>query len=123
MPTANSKSTVEFSKRPRRNTTEGEKRLWRELRDFKLHYGLHVRRQAPIGVYVADFAIQSVKLIIEVDGEHHFMPEAIQRDAKRDAWFTGQGYEIIRFTTGDLDEIAACIDTILANPRLKPLLI
>ncbi len=94
--------------------TEGERQLWSELREFRRLYGVHVRRQAPIGMYVADFVIHEDKLVIEVDGQHHFTPEGIRRDARRDAWFTSQGYRTIRMTTGDLaDAFDGCVEEVL----------
>jgi len=113
-PTGNRPSTVRRARSLRNNATEGEKRLWSELRQFKRHYGLHVRRQVPIGRYIADFAIQSCRLVIEVDGEFHFEPERLLSDAKRDAWLKTQGYRIIRINTGELSEnFDGCIETIL----------
>jgi very-short-patch-repair endonuclease len=115
---ANPPKTISRAQALRRNMTEGEKKLWRELREFKRLHGIHVRRQAPIGQYVADFAILSVKLIVEVDGEHHFTADGMARDARRDAWFSSQGFVTVRFNTGDLDELTACVETILRHPRI-----
>ncbi len=99
--------------------TDGERRLWNELRDFRRHYGVHVRRQAPIGRYVVDFVIQERKLIIEVDGEHHQIPEQRERDVARDAWLRAQGYEIMRLHSGEVwNELQACIETILRKARI-----
>lgn len=98
----------------RKKITLGEARLWSELREFRKRYGLHVRKQVPIGSYVVDFAIQSRKLIVEVDGEHHFEAAQMARDEKRDAWFRQAGYRVLRFSTGDLaDSFEGCIDAIL----------
>jgi very-short-patch-repair endonuclease len=56
-------------RRLRRDMTEAEKRLWRELREFG---GPHrFRRQHPIGRYVVDFACPAAKLVIELDGGQH----------------------------------------------------
>ena len=96
------------------NMTDGERKLWSELRQFRRLYGLHVRRQAPIGPFIADFAIHSLRLVIEVDGEHHFSPEGMHRDARRDAWLSREGYKTLRFTTGDLENaFDGCIEEIL----------
>jgi very-short-patch-repair endonuclease len=98
----------------RRNMTEGEKKLWSELREWRRLYGLHVRKQVPMGPYIADFAIHSKNLIIEVDGEHHFTPDGIVRDQRRDVWFAAQGYKTIRMTTGELsDSFDGCVEEIM----------
>ncbi|MBE7217702.1 MAG: DUF559 domain-containing protein [Caulobacteraceae bacterium] len=74
--------------------TLGERKLWAVLR----RTDLHVRRQAPIGRYIADFAIHGVGLVIEVDGPHHDLPDRAIRDAERDAWLALQGYRVLRFS-------------------------
>ncbi|EDQ34190.2 hypothetical protein HPDFL43_14372 [Hoeflea phototrophica DFL-43] len=99
--------------------TEGEKRLWSELRGFKRLYGLHVRKQVPIGPFVADFAIHSAKLVIEVDGEHHFTRQGMANDKRRDEWLKNAGYRVVRFNTGELsDTFDGCIEQILRELEL-----
>ena len=49
-----------------RNATEVERTLWRALRSMRLP--VKVRRQHPIGRYIADFAVPAHKLVIEIDG-------------------------------------------------------
>ncbi|RNC94726.1 MAG: endonuclease domain-containing protein [Oricola sp.] len=98
----------------RRNMTDGERRLWVELREFRKRYGVHVRRQAPVGPYITDFAIHDLKLVIEVDGQHHFEPARIARDRQRDDWLKGQGYKVLRFNTGELDDsFDGCVEEIM----------
>lgn len=95
--------------------TDGERRLWLELREFRRWYGVHVRRQVPIGRYVADFAIHEQRLVIEVDGEHHFEADRMAKDGHRDDWFGSQGYRVLRFNTGELsDSFEGCVEEILA---------
>ncbi|MDZ7823425.1 MAG: endonuclease domain-containing protein [Ahrensia sp.] len=83
------------------------------MRDLRKTHGIHFRRQAPIGPFVVDFAVQKHKLILEVDGEHHFTPDAEGQDQHRDKWLNKAGYRVLRFTTGDLDDLEACINTVL----------
>jgi very-short-patch-repair endonuclease len=94
--------------------TEGERKLWSELKEFRRWYDVHVRRQAPIGPYVVDFAIHEQKLVIEVDGEHHFTTEGLVRDGRRDTWLENIGYRVLRFSTGELSEsFDGCVQEIL----------
>ncbi len=104
----------------RREMTGPEKILWAELRKLDLH----VRRQVPMGGYIADFAIHSAKLIIEVDGARHDLPENELHDALRDAWFTSQGYSTLRVRNSaildDLNGVIALIkSTALSSSRGK----
>ena len=106
--------TISRAQALRRNMTDGERRLWSDLREFRRHYGIHVRKQAPIGPYIADFAIHSAKIVIEVDGEFHFEPERMAKDRVRDMWLAGQGYRVVRMSTGDLETAYdGCIEEIL----------
>ncbi|MEM0900537.1 MAG: DUF559 domain-containing protein [Pseudomonadota bacterium] len=89
------------SRKMRKELNGGEARLWSELRRLRADYGIHVRRQVPIGPYFADFAILSENLIIELDGEHHFTEEGIARDARRDANMLANGYRTFRIHTGE----------------------
>jgi very-short-patch-repair endonuclease len=114
MPTAISSAAISRARKLRRNMTDGERRLWRELREFRRWYGIHVRRQAPVGSFVTDFLIHEHRLVIEIDGEHHFLPGGLLRDAQRDAWFASQGYRVIRFNTGELSEsFDGCVEVVL----------
>ena len=67
----------------RENMTEAELVLWSVLKGKKLE-GRKFRRQHSIGHYIADFYCSSEKLIIELDGQHHFTPEGLAKDKKRD---------------------------------------
>jgi very-short-patch-repair endonuclease len=99
---------VDWSSRPRqtstrraqslrRRTNRTEQRLWAALRK----HGLNVRRQAPIGPYVADFACHSARLVIEVDGPMHDLFDVNVRDAVRTEWLRTQGYAVIRFSAAE----------------------
>jgi very-short-patch-repair endonuclease len=77
-----------------------EERLWRELRKLDAH----IRRQAPIGSYVCDFACDAKKLVIEVDGEvHERVAEVAARDLVRTEWLQSQSYRVVRFTNRQVD--------------------
>ncbi|MEZ5811983.1 MAG: endonuclease domain-containing protein [Rhizobiaceae bacterium] len=114
MPTVVEQTAIKRARTLRRAMTDGENKLWRELREFRRLYGIHVRSQVPIGPYVADFAVHSAKLVIEIDGEHHFTAEGRRRDEIRDAWFRKRGYTVLRFNTGEVSEsFDGCVEEII----------
>jgi very-short-patch-repair endonuclease len=120
-PTAIEKSSIARARKLRRSMTEGEKRFWLALREFRKTHGFHVRKQVPIGPYIADFAIHSARLIIEVDGHFHSEPDNRTYDEKRDAWFARAGYKTLRFATGDLaGSFDGCIEQILRELGIIP---
>lgn len=85
------------ARRLRRDMPQSERALWEALRKLKLN----VRRQAPIGRYIVDFVHHPSRLVIEVDGARHDLPEAQLHDAERDAWFARQGYRTLRIDDRD----------------------
>ena len=85
------------AKRLRREMNVSERKLWEVLRKLKLN----IRRQAPIGRYVADFVHLGSKLVIEVDGARHELEDAQLHDAKRDAWMTAEGFRVLRIKDAD----------------------
>jgi very-short-patch-repair endonuclease len=84
----------------RRAPTDAERKLWQILRSLK-PLGMHFRRQAPIGIYIADFAWYDGKLVIELDGSQH-VEKRRDYDRKRAAWLQSQGYRVLRFWNNDV---------------------
>jgi len=83
---------VKRARRLRKAAPLSEQKLWDALRNLKLG----IRRQAPLGRYIADFAHHGARLVIEVDGRRHDLPDEQLRDVERDAWLESQGYRVIR---------------------------
>ena len=54
------------------------------------------------GVYIADFVCLSEKLIIELDGYHHQLPDNISSDEERTLWLNQQGFEVMRFNNNEV---------------------
>ncbi len=73
----------------RKNPTEAERSLWKELR-FRQIGGYKFRRQQPLGDYIVDFVCFEKRLVVEVDGGQH--SEQIEHDFKRDEWLKAQGF-------------------------------
>jgi very-short-patch-repair endonuclease len=80
--------------------TPSEALLWSQLRGSKL--GFKVRRQHPIGPYVADFFVRDAGLVIEVDGGPHDFGDAPKRDEQRDRYLSGRGYRVLRLVASDV---------------------
>ena len=83
--------------------TPEEVKLWVQLRHFNKQ-GFHFRRQVPLDGYILDFAEFGHRLIIEVDGSQHGLPEGQSSDARRDAHFGRSGFRILRFWNIDVNE-------------------
>jgi very-short-patch-repair endonuclease len=91
----------QFARSLRNNATEAERKLWQQLRLLKAE-GFHFRRQVPIGTAVADFACYRAKLVIELDGGQHSLPERARLDAARTAMLSRHGFRVIRFWNIDV---------------------
>ncbi|WP_334146972.1 endonuclease domain-containing protein [Hyphomicrobium sp.] len=108
----------ERARRLRRDKTEAERKLWRELRELN-RQGFHFRQQAPIGPYIADFTDHGAKLVIELDGGQHGEPKAQKTDAARTRWLEKNGYRVLRFWNNDvLANTLSVMDTIVRDVGL-----
>ncbi len=111
----------EFSKRMRNEPTEGESVLWKslsgkQLEDFKF------RRQHIIGEFIADFVCLKHKLIVEIDGSIHQLPDNILSDIERTNWLNDQGFKVIRFTNDEvLTDLGNVLDKILFELKNSPI--
>jgi len=75
----------------RRQLTDVEAVLWRELRARQLQWKF--RCQHPIPPYIADFACVQARLVVELDGSQH----SPAGDAARTRYLASQGWHILRF--------------------------
>jgi very-short-patch-repair endonuclease len=80
----------------RREMTPPEVMLWIRLRS-RQDGGPRIRRQHPIGPYIADFYCSEAQLVIEIDGWGHNMGDQGERDERRDAWMEARGLSILRY--------------------------
>jgi len=93
----------------RRASTEASEALWQKLRTLQCG-GAKFRRQAPIGLYIVDFASFEHRLVVEIDGGQHNMPQGRQHDLKRTAWLKSQGFRVLRFWN---DQVLTNIEGVL----------
>ncbi len=101
------------------HATDAERKLWYKLRELK-PLGYHFRRQAPFPEYFLDFAEHSARLVVELDGSQHGLPEQSCRDEKRDAFLRSRGYLVLHFWNDEANEnLAGVVETILRELRAR----
>ena len=74
--------------------TPDERHLWY---DFLVNLPLTVHRQKVLGPFIADFYIPSAKIVIELDGIQHQMPENVVYDEARDRYLNDHAIRVLRY--------------------------
>ncbi|WP_237214613.1 endonuclease domain-containing protein [Falsiroseomonas oryziterrae] len=110
---------LQHAREMRREMTAPERRLWSASRRDAL--GVKVRRQVPLGSFIADFYVPAAPLVIEVDGMTH---DDASADAARDAWLAARGVVVLRVTNADvtrnLDGVVARVVELVEAPLAPP---
>ena len=98
-----------------------EQLLWSRLRHSQLS-GYKFRRQQGIGKFIVDFYCPSDRLVIEVDGESHFVTDASrQYDAGRDLFLQSLGIRILRFLNTEIyTNLDSVVEVILQHLTKSP---
>ncbi|MEO6721728.1 MAG: methylmalonyl-CoA mutase family protein [Ferruginibacter sp.] len=91
----------DFALKHRANPTEAEKVLWQYIRDKQLD-GIRFRRQHIIDRYIADFISLENRLIIEVDGTIHQLPDNKESDQQRTERLNELGFTVLRFNNNEV---------------------
>jgi 5-methyltetrahydrofolate--homocysteine methyltransferase len=91
----------ENAKEMRNKPTEAEKMLWNVLSNKGIE-GFKFRRQHIIGDYIVDFLCLEKRLIIELDGSIHSLPEQIEHDKERTIWLESKGFKVFRYTNKEV---------------------
>jgi very-short-patch-repair endonuclease len=99
------------AKELRKNSTDAERALWRQLRAHRL-VGYKFRRQQPVGRYIVDFVCFEKQVIVELDGGQH--AEQVAYDAERTAWLQDRGFRVLRFWNHEaLQNLEAVVEAIV----------
>ncbi len=88
-----------FARDNRKHMSEPETRIWLALRAERFG-GIKFRRQKVIGQYIADFAANEPKLVIEIDGGTHDVDD--QADSIRTRFLEAQGYRVVRYSNTEV---------------------
>ncbi len=100
----------ELAKKQKENPTDAEVFLWENLKGKQ--QGYKFRQQHIIDQFIADFVCLEKRLIIEVDGGYHSLPEVQISDSERTEILNELGYKVIRFTN---EEVINDIDRVLSE--------
>ena len=94
------KHQLSSARQNRKRQTVSEGLLWSILRANQV-CGLKFRRQHPIGCFITDFACETKKLVIEIDGGYH--DQTAVRDIERENALRSLGWDVIRFSDKDVE--------------------
>ncbi|MBB3859047.1 very-short-patch-repair endonuclease [Novosphingobium hassiacum] len=98
--------------------SEPETRMWLQLRAERFE-SVKFRRQKVIGRYVADFAANEPKLVVEIDGDTHDVDDP--DDAIRTRFLEAEGYRVVRYTNVDvmqnLEGVLINLTSVIADLR------
>ena len=84
-----------FARTLRQKSGLAEQRVWALLRSGRID-DHKFRRQHPIGRYVADFACDRLRLVIEIDGDTHDVDD--EQDRIRTGILNQHGYRVVRYS-------------------------
>lgn len=110
-----SEARTERARALRQRETRAEAVLWDKLRGRRLD-GLKFRRQQPVGRYFVDFACESLRLAVELDGGVHDDDQQVTYDYHRQAEIESLGWSVIRFRN---DEVTASLSRVMEAIRAQ----
>lgn len=91
----------QYAIRQKQNPTEAERVMWALLKGKKLK-SFKFRRQHIILQFIADFVCLRKKLIIELDGSIHNLPESKISDQQRTEILKSKGFKVLRFKNNEV---------------------
>jgi 5-methyltetrahydrofolate--homocysteine methyltransferase len=110
----------EYALNHRNKPTGAEATLWELVKSKKLE-GFKFRRQHIIGNYITDLVCLDRRLVIEIDGLIHQLPENKESDSIRTEWLNNKGFKVIRFTNDEvLGYTDKTLELILTNLKQQP---
>ncbi|HNW83410.1 MAG TPA: endonuclease domain-containing protein [bacterium] len=113
-------STKEKRKLLRESQTDPERILWNRIRNRQL-MNLKFRRQHGIGEYIADFYCSDIKLVIEIDGSHHYTEDGKEYDSLREEFMQSLGIRTVRFSNTEIiNEIEKVLQRIIDKSHHHP---
>ena len=119
MPLPYKKELIPRAKELRKDATKAENHLWY---DFLSTYPVRFQRQKTIKGFIADFYCFEAKLIIELDGKHHFTEQGRLYDKERSELLSEYDLKVLRIPNRDVeynfDAVCEMIDNVVKE-RVK----
>lgn len=110
-------TATQFSRELTENKTESELRVEEILSSmgimFKCQQTIFYNERKKF--FIVDYYIPGDKLIIEVDGNHHYTPEYIEKDNARTKILNSKGFTVIRFKNKETFDKELIINKINEN--------
>lgn len=111
------KNLQKFAHQNRSAMTKAEACLWKYALSRRQMLGYPFRRQRSIENYIVDFVCLPLKLVIEVDGYSHQIPENEIQDRLRQQRLEALGFTVVRFKDKEIlnqinmvrEQIEGCI--------------
>ena len=95
------KENIPLAKTLRKNMTPWERKLWYE---YLRYYPVRFQRQRAIGEYIVDFYCAKARLVVELDGGGHYMPEQEKKDEIRTNHLQQMNLTVLRICNIDVDK-------------------
>ena len=95
------KNNIPIARTLRKNMTPWERKLWYAFLRF---YPVRFQRQKAMGEYVVDFYCAKAKLVLELDGSGHYMPEQAQKDLQRTNDLEKMDVKVVRICNLDVQK-------------------
>jgi 5-methyltetrahydrofolate--homocysteine methyltransferase len=109
-----------YAEELRSNPTQAEDVLWKLVKTKQLQ-GYKFRRQHIIGSYITDLICLDKRLVIEIDGLIHQLPQNKEADEIRTKWLNEKGFKVLRMTNEQvLNETQKTLDIITDTLKNQP---
>ena len=92
---------LERARELRKNMTEQERKLWYL---FLKDYPVKIYKQRIIESFIVDFYCAQARLVIEIDGTQHYLPQGEAYDKERSAVIEAYDLKVLRFSNYEIDK-------------------
>src|ERR1700677_3211956 len=86
---------LRFAREQRAQAVRAEAIIWRAVRNRRCE-GAKFQRQVPLVEYIIDFIYFEHRLIVEIDGPSHEVPQQRLADEERDSWLRERRFRVLR---------------------------